>query len=273
MKVALIGGRGFFGSAVQEQLVDHEVLTVDHRPGPASHREVDVLDTARLAQVLREVDAVVNFVGLTPTREPRKTSYHEVHVQGAGSVALACEQAGVSYLLHVSALGAALDAPTEYLRTKAAGERALSAFSGPTGVLRPSVLLDAGNELVVALRRLSVTRVFFRSEAYLQPVYRVDAASLVTSLIKEAYVGVVEVGGPDVLTLSDLARLVYSRQGRRCFLFPLWLARLGATALAVLPRTRIGFDQVRSLSLNNTLVPDASVKQVVTSTSVTAWLS
>ena len=274
MKVALLGGRGFFGSAVASALRadGFDVVTVDRRSGGSGHVVADLLDTARLVEVFSGVDAVVNFVGLTPTRKPKKGMYERVHVDGAASVALACEQAGVNYFLHVSALGAIKDASTQYLRTKAAGEEALEVFSGKRLILRPSVLLAEDNELVRALDRLSVTRLFVRTTGVLQPVYLQDAASYVSSAISARLTGVAEIAGPDLLTLADLARIIYARKDRSCVLLPLWLARLGATTLALLPRTRIGFDQVRSLSLHNTIVPNTQVRQEILSMSVADWL-
>lgn len=274
MKVALLGGRGFFGSAVASALrMDgYDVVTVDRHSGGAGHVVADLLDTARLVEVFDGVDAVVNFVGLTPTRKPKKGMYERVHVDGAASVALACEQAGVDYFVHVSALGADIGASTQYLRTKAAGEEALETFSGKRLILRPSVLLAEENELVRALDRLSVTRLFVRTTGMLQPVFLQDAASYVVSAISARLTGVAEIAGPDLLTLADLAEFVYARKDRSCVLLPLWLARLGATTLALLPRTRIGFDQVRSLSLHNTIVPNSAIRQDILDTSITQYL-
>lgn len=274
MKVVLVGGRGFFGSAASAQLRSdgHEVVTVDPAPGPTNHLQADILDTARLVEGFRDADAVINFVGLTPVRKPKKGLYQKIHVEGAASVALACEQARVGMLVHVSALGACMDAPTAFLRTKAAGEQVLDVFSGSTLILRPSALLAEDNELIQMLKRLSVTRMFFRTTGVLQPLYLPDAAQFLSACLHESVTGVVEVAGPDLLTLADIARLVYAREERACILLPSWLARLGATTLALLPRTRIGFDQVRSLTLHNTLVPTSGVRQEILSTSITDWL-
>lgn len=274
MKVALIGGRGFFGSAVANQLREQgvQVRTIDRSEGPENHVQASILDTRALTKAVSGCDAVVNFVGLTPVRQPRTVSYEQIHIDGAASAALACEQAGVSLLVHISALGASMQATTKYLRTKAAGESAIEVFSGSRLVVRPSILVDVDNELIQMLRKASVTRLFVRTTGMLQPVYRQDAAHLIADAILSQRTGVVELGGPDVCTLSDLARLVYSTMDRKCFLLPLWLARLGATTLAILPRTGIGFDQVRSLSLHNALVPNKEVDQVVLDTSVRDWL-
>ena len=274
MRVALLGGRGFFGSAVASVLRadGYDVVTVDRRSGGAGHVVADLLDTARLVEVFAGVDAVVNFVGLTPARKPKKGMYERVHVDGAASAALACEQTGVDYLVHVSALGVASDAPTQFLRTKFAGEEAVEAFTGKQLILRPSVLLAEDNELVRALDSLSVTRVFVRTTGMLQPVYLQDAASYVSSAISARLTGVAEIAGPDLLTLSDLAEFIYARKDRSCVLLPLWLARLGATTLALLPRTRIGFDQVRSLSLHNTIVPESTTRQDILDTSLKEYL-
>jgi NADH dehydrogenase (ubiquinone) 1 alpha subcomplex subunit 9 len=51
----------------------------------------------------------------------RHFSMADVNVDGARIVARAAAEAGVARLIHVSALGADVDSPSEYLRTKALG--------------------------------------------------------------------------------------------------------------------------------------------------------
>jgi uncharacterized protein YbjT (DUF2867 family) len=55
----------------------------------------------------------------------------------------ACQAAGVRRLVHVSALGVGPGAPSNYLRSKTAGEAVLQEAGLDLTVLRPSVIFGA----------------------------------------------------------------------------------------------------------------------------------
>ena len=72
-----------------------------------------------------------------------------------------------------------------------------------------------------------------------------------------------ELGGPEVLTLADVARRLYAAEGKslRVFPIPMPLAKLGLTIGGVVPGFPMGPDQYRSLRFDNTVSggdPDAN---------------
>ena len=68
MKIALLGATGFVGSAILNEALDrgHAVMAIVRHPEKMEQRErltareVDVYDTARLAQLLTGQDAVIS---------------------------------------------------------------------------------------------------------------------------------------------------------------------------------------------------------------------
>ncbi len=60
----------------------------------------------------------------------------------------ACTASGVRRLVHVSALGVALDSPSRYQRSKARGEAVLRDSGLDLTVLRPSVIFGAGDRFL-----------------------------------------------------------------------------------------------------------------------------
>src|SRR5688572_23525779 len=132
-KVCMIGGSGFVGSAIADQLAAAgKRVRVPTRSRPNAMAltvlptvEVvvaDVHDPAALERVFEGMDAVVNLCGIL--HETRRQSFEACHVELPRKVAQAAQARGVRHLLHMSALGAAADGPSDYQRTRARGEAA-----------------------------------------------------------------------------------------------------------------------------------------------------
>ena len=115
--------------------------------------------------------------------------------------------AGVRRIVHVSALGADSQAPSRYLRSKAAGEAALASPPIDLTVLRPSVIFGEGDRFLNLFARLqSVFPVIplAGAEARFQPVWVDDVAlAIVRCLDDRTTIGeTLECCGPEVYTLG-----------------------------------------------------------------------
>src|SRR5437868_3904464 len=145
-KVLVLGGSGFIGRHLVAQLARREIkVTVPPRRGErAKHLivlptvdvvEANVGDPAVLERLARVQDAVVNLVGIL------HGDFERAHAELPQAIVAACRAAGVKRLLHMSALGADVNGPSEYQRTKGLGERAvLDAKDLDVTVFRPSVV-------------------------------------------------------------------------------------------------------------------------------------
>ena len=88
-------------------------------------------------------------------------------------------------VVHVSAIGAAADAPSRYLRSKGRGEAALKAAPIDLTILRPSVIFGARDSFLNLFARLqSVLPVLplASGDARFQPVWVEDVASAIVAL-------------------------------------------------------------------------------------------
>ena len=142
-RVVIVGGSGFIGSAIANRLCEAgvKVLIPTRRRSRAGHVlllpnadvvETDVHDPAALAHLFADADAVVNTVGVLHSRpgSPFGPDFARAHVELPEKIVTACRSAGVRQLVHISALGADASGPSEYQRSKAAGEHAIHA-AGP----------------------------------------------------------------------------------------------------------------------------------------------
>ena len=233
-KIVITGGTGFVGRSVCEYLFEQDAgcrLVVPTRRR-ATGRDLQVLPTVDLAvadvhdakaitPLLTGADALVHLVAIL---HGSADDFDRVHVQLPRTLAAACTASGVKRVVHVSALGVASNAPSAYLRSKAAGEAVWQDWARATGgqltILRPSVIFGAEDRftnLFVQLQRLFPVLPLAGTGARFQPVWVGDVArAVVNSLYAAAAVGpVIECAGPEVMTLKQIVQRVGTMAGCR----------------------------------------------------------
>lgn len=274
--VLVTGGSGFIGRHVIHHLakIGRCVIVPTRRIERAKHLQVlptvevvqaDLYDDKRLHSLVREVDAVINLVGILHSRPPHGNApygsdFSHVHVELPKRLVRACAEEGVHRFLHISALGADPNAPSMYLRSKAAGEAAaLSESSVATTIFRPSVVFgeqDHFLNLFASLQKYLPVMPLARADAKFQPVYVDDVArAIVLALDDMRSAGkVIELAGPKVYTLRELVQLAarYSGHPRPVIDLPDSVGYLEAWMMEHLPgKTVMSRDNLDSMKVDN----------------------
>lgn len=272
-EVVLVGGSGFVGSAIANRLSEQglRVRIPTRRRERARHLlllptveviEADVHDPATLARLMSGVDAVISLVGVLHSRPgtPFGPDFERAHVSLPGKIVAACRESGVKRLVHISALGASADGPSEYQRSKAAGEDLIRAASPEIGwtILRPSVIFGPGDSflnLFAGLLRRFPVMPLGGAKARFQPVFVSDVADVVARCLEDesSFGQTWELAGPTVYTLRQLVEYVGDITGCRRPVVPLseGLAMLQARVLEMLPGPLMSRDNVRSMKADN----------------------
>lgn len=253
-RLLILGGTGFVGRSLLARLVERshgggERLRVPTRRIGRARRiqslpgveavQADVHDPKQLAALVDGCDAVVNLVAIL---HGSRSEFERVHVELPRSLAAACARAGVTRVVHVSALGVVGQAPSNYLRSKMAGEAALRVEPLNTTILRPSVIFGAQDRLTnlfAGLQRFSPVVPLACADARFQPVWVEDVTeAIVRCLDRTDPVGhYFECAGPDVMTLRELVALTGRLAGhpRPVIALPPGLGRLQARLLSRTP--------------------------------------
>ena len=278
--VLVVGGSGFIGRHLVASLAAAgiRVTVPSRRRERAKHLillptvdvvEADVMAPDVLARLCAGHDAVYNLVGVLHSRRGRPEErganaygpdFARVHVELPQKIVAACRATGVRRILHISALGASSSAPSEYLRSKAFGEKVLFAAEDlDISVFRPSVVFgpeDAFlNQFATMARFLAVIAVPC-PQARFQPVYVGDVARALHFALEEPEAGgkAYELCGPVVYTMKELVELVCAITGRRRLVvgLPDRLSYLQAWMLEHLPGKLMTRDNYRSMQVPNT---------------------
>ena len=204
--IAVIGGSGFIGRHVAAELLSlgHDVVT----PARADF-DIARESSAFLATKLSGLEVVVNCAGLA--RDARVDSIDAVNAEGAKRLGEACRQAGVKRLIHISALGASLDADARFQRAKAEGERDLAGIEGlEVVIVRPSLVVGAGGasgDFFCALAALPLPPRLGEGTWRVQPLHVTELATLVAKLaFAENPPTSLDAVGPNALTTDELTR-------------------------------------------------------------------
>ena len=276
MRILVTGATGFVGTYVVNELLrrKHDVAVLARHPESARNRynlpvsvaAGNVLEPASVRRAADGREAVVHLVGIIA--EKGEQTFDRIHREGAENVVRAARDAGVRRFLHMSAMGSSEDSPSEYGRTKAAGEKAVRESGLDWTVFRPSIIFGPGDGFVTLLAGVvrgnpGFIPVIGPGTTRFMPVSVHDVARVYAdSLEKPETAGqAFEIGGPETLTLNAIYReiaLAVGKSRKPLVHLPLWWGRFLAARfegiarrgwIDVPPLTR---DQLRSLSRDNT---------------------
>ena len=254
-KILVLGGGGFVGRNVCETRRAANAQAVQPLP-MLDVVEADLHNETTLASLVAGHDAVVNLVAIL---HGSQAQFERVHVELVQKLARACTAAGVARIVHISALGAAADAPSMYQRSKAAGEAVLAASGLDATILRPSVIFGAGDHFLNLFARLQgifPVMPLAGADTRFQPVWVEDVAEAVVRCLQmdSNQVPVYEGFGPEVFTLRELVQLAGRLSGhpRPVLGLPAALARIQALAMELAPgEPLMSRDNLDSMRVDN----------------------
>ncbi|ERG95438.1 complex I NDUFA9 subunit family protein [Haloquadratum walsbyi] len=295
MDVLVIGGSGFIGVRLCTELSnrDHEVIAVSRSPddselpGDVDTEMGDVTAYDSLSGLFDDIDVVYNLVALSPLFKPSGgDEMHDiVHRQGTENIVRAAEANNVSQLVQLSALGADPDGTTAYVRAKGRAETAVTESDSDldSTIFRPSVVFGDGGEFISFTKLLAppyVSALPGGGKTRFQPIWVDDLVPMLADAVEtDTHHGeIYEIGGPERLTLAEIAQMIHTADGRSTTILPvpMSLAKIGLTVGDLIPGFPMGVDQYRSLQFDNVTDKnniDAFARTVDDLTTLEAYLS
>ncbi len=271
--ILVIGGTGFLGTAIVRELArrpasaDFCFTLPTRRRDSAKHLlvlptvrlfDADVHDPETLARLMVGQDAVISLVGVLKggEGEPYGKGFARAHVELPQKIVAAAKAAGVRRVLHVSALKAAADAPSGYLRSKAAGEAVLQKAGLDLTLFRPSVIFGPGDAFLTLFAQLAKIAPVFPlagADARFQPVWVEDVvAAVADSLLRPESIGCAyDLCGPKQYSLRQLVSYAAAVSGhpRVVIGLPEAIAWLQAWAMEFIPNGPMTRDNIRSMRI------------------------
>jgi len=176
--------------------------------GQVNFYPMSIRDPAEICTAIAGSNVVINLMGIHV--ETSRWSFKDIHTTFPSVLAEACAEAGVQKLVHVSALGASVDSPSQWCVSKAVGEQMVhEAFPSAT-IIRPATMFGDTDRFLNRIARIAQMMPFFPvvdgDETRVQPVYVDDVAgAVIEALVKPELAGAtLELAGPKVYTNSEV---------------------------------------------------------------------
>ena len=206
MRVLLTGATGFIGSHLAAALLarGHEVVAAGRHPGRDRRMGFVPADFAHdtekavWAARLKGVDVVVNAVGIF--RPHGGATFAAVHAAAPHALFAACAEAGVHYVVQVSALGADAGAQSAFHASKKAADDALAALPLDGCIVQPSLVYGeegASARLFRMLATMPLAVQLGRAAQLVQPIHIDDVTAAICTLVEQGG-GRMEVPGAGV---------------------------------------------------------------------------
>jgi NADH dehydrogenase len=276
LSICILGGTGFLGTRLTARLLkdNHRVTVLSRDRELHKHLLVlpglmlencNVYDEAQLSEHLRGKDVVVNLIGILNERWFGGAGFRRAHTELTRTLLLAARSANVGRLLQVSALGAAVDAPSQYLRSKGEAEKLIREQSAlDWTIFQPSVMFGPGDTFLNRFARLLGAAPgvlpLARPNARFQPVFVDDVVDAILRCLRggassrQTY----QLGGPQIFTLREVVQLVAKVTGRRRWIagLPNALGRLEAAVFDFVPGRPFSSDNYKSLKVDSVCTDD-----------------
>lgn len=272
--VCIFGGGGFLGRYIAEQLLRNgaRVRIAQRNPkqalrikplgnlGQTQFASADITNPQSVARAVHGCHVVINLVGIL------KGDFTKIHVEGARNVAEAAAAENCEAMVQISAIGADVQSPSLYGRSKGRGEEAVLAAFPNAIIMRPSIIFGTDdafiNRFAGMIAALPIVPVI-GAKAKFQPVFAGDVAKAVCAALNAhpLYAGqTFELGGPEIISMGDLNRRIAASAGRtREFIeIPNSISKIIAAVTGPLPGAPITSDQFKMLGQDNIVADGAN---------------
>jgi uncharacterized protein YbjT (DUF2867 family) len=223
--ITIAGGTGNLGSLLVSRLAAQglqlRVLTRDpgHLSAPASPGvevvSADVRDPDALERAIAGSQTVISAITGFGGRDAGGAQ--AIDRDGNHNLIAAAKAQGVEHFILISVVQAAADHPIELFRMKFAAEEELHASGLTWTIIRPTAYMQTWVRIVGGpILETGKTRIFGAGNNPINFVSAVDVAGLVELAVVEPQFrnAIVEIGGPENLTLNQLAASFEATTGR-----------------------------------------------------------
>jgi uncharacterized protein YbjT (DUF2867 family) len=231
-KILLAGATGYLGKFIAAELQDQGYPTkivVRNESKIPLHKDdfetvvAEVTDPAQLDGIMQDVEVVISTVGIT--RQKDGLTYMDVDFQANLNLLREAEKTGVKKFIYVSALNADRLTHLKGCYAKELFVEALKSSGLDYCIIRPNGFFSDMSEFLKMAKKGKVD-LFDDGNYSMNPIHGRDLAEVCVNAIGSAETNI-EVGGPEILTHNEIAKLAFDTLGKpvKISYMPEWMRK------------------------------------------------
>jgi len=231
MRILVVGASGYIGGRLVPLLAarGHELVlmsraarSLEARFPQATVVTADLLAPETLSSVLERIDVAYYLAHSMASGE---RAFVDRDREAARNFALAAKQAGVARIVYLGGLGDDSTQLSRHLASRHETGAELAAHGVPVTEFRAAVVIGSGSASFEILRHLTERLPIMITPRWVatrcQPIGIADVLEyLVRALDHPEVTGIVEIGGPDILSYGDMMRAYARVRGLRRLMIP-----------------------------------------------------
>jgi len=226
--------------------------------------ESNIHDEKKIRTLFEQADICINLIGILYEKKGGN-SFYNIHTLFPSLLSKLCKEYRLKNFIHLSALGINSAIDSEYAKSKLEGEKEILNNFPMATILRPSIVYSVDDNFttnfMTLLRRLPIFPIYYSGKTKFMPIHCSDVTDIILSIVtKNINSKIIECIGPEELSFKViLEKLLSAIDKKRVLLpFPLFLAKLSAKMLQLLPKPLLTDDQLTLLKYDN--IPSGKYK-------------
>jgi uncharacterized protein YbjT (DUF2867 family) len=231
MRILVVGASGYIGGRLVRVLssLGHDLVLMsrDARPLAARFPEATVVaaDLLEPSSLVRAVEGVEIAYYLAHSMGSGERGFADRDQQAARNLASVAATAGVQRIVYLGGLGDDAEHLSPHLASRQQTGKELASLGVPVTEFRAAIIIGSGSASFEILRHLTERLPIMITPRWVgtrcQPIGISDALDyLVGALDHPDVTGVVEIGGPDILSYGDMMRTYARLRGLRRLMIP-----------------------------------------------------
>jgi len=231
-KILVIGASGFVGRHLAQALLadGYEVRCLARNPAKVQDLadagcevvQGDISDLASMQRALESIEAVyISIHTLSPqSSDTAGQGFMDVEMNGLRNIVTACQSNGVRRLIYITFLGAAPDAPSEWIRGRWGAEQFLLQSGLNVTVIRPGQIVGVGGQgfsMMMSQAKRSTALVMGSGQQKFRNIALDDLVYYLVGVLDDARANgqCYDVGCDDVLTSNQMIDVAAEVLGRK----------------------------------------------------------
>ena len=219
--------------------------------------EAHISDENIIRKLFEKADICINLIGIL-FEKGAGNSFKNIHTLLPSLLSKLCKEYDLKSFIHLSALGINEAIDSEYAKSKLEGEKLILNNFPNSIILRPSIVYSVDDNFttnfMTLLNRLPFFPIYYSGRTKFTPIHCSDLTDIIYHIISNNIESkIIECVGPEELSFKEILEKLLNCIGKKdyCCLPPLFLGKLTAKILQLLPNPLITEDQLNLLKYNN----------------------